>query len=100
VTSPPRRTAPPAAPPPAERPARKRRLTFNERGELAALPERIDALEREREELYARLVDPAVLRDGKAAAAARARIEAIEPQIRELTDRWEELETVAAESGG
>ena len=100
VTSPPRRTAPPAALPPAERPARKRRLTFNERGELAALPERIDALEREREELYARLVDPAVLRDGKAAAAARARIEAIEPQIRELTDRWEELETVAAESGG
>jgi len=79
------------------KPAKKRRLSFTETSELAALPERIDALEREREQLYATLTDPAVLRNGGAVAEARSRLGALEVEIAELTDRWEALETLAAE---
>ncbi len=78
-------------------PARKRRLSFSETGELALLPDRIDALEKERDDVYALLADPAVLRDGAAVAAAKTRLAAIEAAIVELTARWETLETIAAD---
>ena len=84
---------PPAAPPATSKP---RRLSFKETSELAALPERIDALEREREELYATLTDPAVLRSGSRVAEARTRLATLEVEIGELTERWEALETIAA----
>jgi ATP-binding cassette subfamily F protein uup len=87
-----------AAPPPApSRPAKKRKLNFRETTELAALPDRIDALEQERERVYASLADPAVLRDGAAVTAAKARLSSLEVEIAELTTRWETLETIAAE---
>ncbi len=89
------RRAPEPARPRAPKP---RRLTMKEAGELAALPERIDALEGEREQLYRSLADPALLRDGKAAAAATSRLAALTAELDGLTRRWEELETVA--SGG
>jgi ABC transport system ATP-binding/permease protein len=78
---------------------KKRRLSFTETSELAALPERIDALEREREQLYVTLTDPAVLRNGTAVTEARSRLGALEVEIAELTERWEALETIAAEGG-
>ncbi|HEY0972206.1 MAG TPA: ATP-binding cassette domain-containing protein [Gemmatimonadales bacterium] len=90
-----------AAPPPQERPERperperRRRLTFRETQELAALPGRIEALEGERERLYATLMDPEILRDGTAVAASRARLDELETEIEEATERWVELETVA-----
>jgi len=90
----PKRAAPP---PPAPRGAKKRRLTFREASELAALPERIDAREHDRARLYLSLADPALLRDGAAAAEAKARLAALEAEIAELTERWEALETIAAE---
>jgi ATP-binding cassette subfamily F protein uup len=90
--------APPAPRPPVPREPRKRRLTFKEVGELAELPERIDARERDRERLYAALTDPALLRDGGAAAEAKARLAALEAEIAALTARWEALETLAAEA--
>ena len=75
-----------AAPEPAAPPKpKKRKLTFKETAELAALPDRIDALEREREALYASLADPAFLRDGAAVTSAKARLGAIERRARE---RW------------
>jgi ATP-binding cassette subfamily F protein uup len=74
----------------------KRRLSFKESGELAALPDRIDALERERETVYLSLADPALLRDAAAVAKARARITALEGEVRAMTARWEELETIAS----
>jgi ATP-binding cassette subfamily F protein uup len=98
---PPQRTPSPrpAAPSsPSPRPARKRKLTFRETAELAELPDRIDALDRERGELYTTLADPAVLRDGAAIAVARARLAALDVEIPELIARWEALETIAAES--
>ena len=88
------RTAAPSAP----RPPKKRKLNFRETSELAALPDRIDALEQEREGLYASLADPGVLRDGAAVTAAKARLSELEGEIAELTGRWEILETIASES--
>ena len=87
-----------ASPPAASREAKKRKLSFKERGELDSLPDRIDAKEREREQVYLSLSDPALLRDGAAVADARARLAALEVEIGVLTARWEELETIAAES--
>jgi ATP-binding cassette subfamily F protein uup len=75
---------------------KKRRLSFKETSELAALPEAIDVLERARASAYASLADPALLRDGTAVTAARARILAIEADISKGLARWEELETIAA----
>jgi ATP-binding cassette subfamily F protein uup len=62
------------------------------------LPDRIDALERDREALYASLADPALLRDGTATAAARGRLDALETELAAAVARWEALETIAAES--
>ena len=87
----------PAAPPTPNAKTRPRRLTFKETAELAALPDRIDALERERATLYASLADPAVLRDGSAVVAAQSRLTALETELTELTERWEALETIAAQ---
>ncbi|HEY2895546.1 MAG TPA: ATP-binding cassette domain-containing protein [Gemmatimonadaceae bacterium] len=75
---------------------RKRKLTFRETTELASLPDSIDALEGERERVYASLADPGLLRDGAATAAAKARLGEIESEIAQALARWEELETIAA----
>jgi ABC transport system ATP-binding/permease protein len=93
VSPPKRQATPPAAPK-----MKPRRLTFRETTELAGLPDRIDALERERAMLYLSLADPAVLRDGSAVVTTRSRLVALETEIAELTERWEALETIVAES--
>jgi len=69
-------------------------LTFAENAELAALPHRIDAAEQERVRLYESLADPALLRDGAAVVAARARLVELETQIGVLVARWEALATI------
>jgi ATP-binding cassette subfamily F protein uup len=86
-----------AAAPAAPRPAKKRGLSFKDKHELEALPERIDAAEREREGLFASLADPALLRDGVAVADAKARLAALEGEIGAMIERWEALETLASE---
>jgi ATP-binding cassette subfamily F protein uup len=88
------------APASAPRPSRPKKLSFRETAELAELPDRIDALERERELLYVSLSDPALLRDGSAVAATQARLAALDSEITELTGRWEALETIAAGGAG
>ncbi len=85
--------APVAAPPRAEK---KRKLSYKETQELSALPDRIDALDRERGALYAAMADAALLREGTAVTKANARLAAIELEIAQLTDRWELLETIAS----
>jgi ATP-binding cassette subfamily F protein uup len=86
------------APPPAKAPRepKARRLSLKERGELASLPDAIDARERERESVYASLSDPAVLRDGSAVLDTRERLDRLSAEIEALVARWEELETIAA----
>jgi len=81
---------------PSNRAGKKRKLTFRETDELASLPESIDALERERSEIYASLTDPVVLRDGAATASAKVRLSEIENEIARRLARWEELEIIAA----
>ena len=89
-----------ASAPPAKKTAKKRetkrRLSFQESTELAGLPDRIDACERERETVYHSLADPALLRDASAVARARARLAALDIEIGALTERWETLETISA----
>ena len=94
-----RRAANPAPKPASASPAKKKKLSFREQTELAALPARIDGLEAERNERYAQMADPVFLRDGVAVATARARLDAIDAEVAILTTRWEALETVAAEGG-
>jgi ATP-binding cassette subfamily F protein uup len=89
------------APAPAAKPAapKKRKLSLKERAELAELPDRIDALEKEREAAYLLLSDPAVVRVAAAVGVSRAKITTIEADIARAVARWEELETIAAEGG-
>lgn len=87
-----------AAPAAAARPAKKRKLTMQEARDLAALPDRIDALERERDTLYTSLSDPAVLRDGAAVTEVRARLDLLQRELAVTMERWEALETIAAEA--
>jgi len=95
----PRRSAAPARANDSPTPkARPRKLSFKEQQELAALPDRITALEEEREATYALLGDPSVLRDGARVLALRSRLETLDLEIPELMNRWELLETIA--SGG
>jgi len=82
-------------PSPAPIKTKKRRLSFKETSELAGLPDQIDALEREREVIYASLGESAVLRDGSAVVAAKSRLVALDNEIAALIQRWEELETIA-----
>ena len=79
-----------------ERAPKKRKLTFAENAELATLPDRIDAAEQERVRLYESLADPALLRDGAAVVAARARLVELETEIGTLIARWEALATIDA----
>jgi ATP-binding cassette subfamily F protein uup len=85
--------------PTAPRASKPRKLSFRETAELAELPDRIDALEREREARYASLADPVLLRDGTAVAQARSRLAALDAEIAALTERWEALETIATGQG-
>ena len=97
VTAPvPKRMASPRRSAEPERAPKKRKLTFAENAELAALPDRIDAAEQERVRLYESLADPALLRDGAAVVAARARLVELETEIGTLIARWEALATIDA----
>ena len=94
----PKRVDPSTAAPIAAEPRsdKKRKLSYKETQELAALPDRIDVLEREKSVLYGSMSDPVFLRDGTAVIVANARIAAIDKAVAQLTERWELLETIAA----
>ncbi len=94
--SPPKKVVVPTAAAPTSKP---RKLSFKETAELGGLPDRIDALERQREQLYSSLADPALLRNGAAMADAQARLAALDSEIAALVGRWEALETIATGLG-
>ena len=73
------------------------KLSYKEQRELDALPDEIAALETEQNELAAQLSDPEVFRDYEKAAALQQRAEAVENELLEKLERWEELE---AKQGG
>ena len=81
--------APQAPAPAADAP---RKLTFAERRELDALPERIDALEQEQKALALRLADPDLYRTApQEVARVRERLHAVERELEAAMQRWETL---------
>jgi ABC transport system ATP-binding/permease protein len=71
----------------------KRKLSFNEKRELAHLPERIDALESEVRDLHAAVARPEFYKTGAAAIARTlARVEEAQRELDEAYARWVELE--------
>jgi ATP-binding cassette subfamily F protein uup len=86
-------SAPPKAPARVRTPSEgARKLNFNERRELDALPVRIDALEAEQKDLALRLADPMLYqRAAQEATAVRERLQALERELAQASARWEEL---------
>lgn len=70
-----------------------RKLRWQEARELEALPGRIEDLERQQKELYARLADPDLYRGGSVQIAAlRATLQALVAELDGAYARWTELE--------
>jgi len=74
--------------------SRDRKLTNRERLELQQLPERIDHLETDRDDLHQKLSDPAIYQDGSDIPALKARLEEIYQELERSFHRWEELEAI------
>jgi len=72
----------------------KRKLSYKEAKELETLPENIEAMEREQDQLHATLADPEFHRrnDVEAVNAAGNRLAALEKELAAAYARWEELE--------
>ena len=82
--------------------ARPPRISFSERREMEALPERIEALEGRIAALHERLADPSLYREpSPIIAGARRSLDEAEAELAEAFERWSDLERQAAgEAGG
>jgi ABC transport system ATP-binding/permease protein len=88
---------PKAAAQPAAKPKPSNKLSFKEQRELEKIPRRIEALEREQEEIAAVLASCAMYRDDpQQARQLHERSTAIEDELMQLMERWNELESRAA----
>ena len=75
------------------------RLSYNEQRELTALPEEIEALEREQAQLNARMSTPDYHRlGGEQVRGDRKRLEELEALLLQKFARWEWLEERRARS--
>jgi ATP-binding cassette subfamily F protein uup len=80
---------------PPERPARKR-LSYNEQRELDQLPARIDALEREQQDLQGQVSAPAFYRESpEQIAQVLARLDQVQQDLLEAYGRWDDLDSRA-----
>jgi ABC transport system ATP-binding/permease protein len=90
-----RPAAGPAATTPAAAVAPRRKLSYKEQRELETLPALIDELEREQRDINERLSDGTVYRDEPQEGARLAeRSAAIEEQLMNALERWEELGSI------
>ncbi len=72
---------------------RPRKLSFKEQRELEALPQRIEVLETEQQQLYQAMGDPMFFQKGKDEIAnVKARVSSLERELAEAYQRWETLE--------
>jgi len=72
-----------------------RRLTYKERQEVEALPEKIESLEAEQSELHGRMGEADFYRQpGDRITAAIERLEAVKLELEGLYARWQELESL------
>lgn len=79
---------------------RPRRISFSERREMEALPERIEALEDRITALHERLADPSFYREPSAViAGARRALGEAEAELEGAFERWSDLERRAGREG-
>jgi ABC transport system ATP-binding/permease protein len=72
-----------------------RKLGFQERRELDALPDRIEKLEAERNRIFSLMSSPDFYKSrSEEVAVAKARLGDLESEISRAFERWEELETI------
>ncbi len=71
----------------------KKKLTLAQQYELRDLPAKIEKMEEDRTELYNKMYDPEVVRDGKLLAEYASKLEDADAKILEMMERWEELES-------
>jgi len=72
-----------------------RKLSFKEARELEGLPQKIEAMEREQQELYDSMADPSFYQQkGEIISQARVRSEELEQSLAIAYARWEELEAI------
>jgi ATP-binding cassette subfamily F protein uup len=73
---------------------RPRRLNYKEQRELATLPQRIEELEEEQNQLYQTVSDPLFYQKGNdEAAIIRTRLSTLNSELDNAYQRWETLET-------
>jgi len=78
----------------ARKPARTKKLSYQEARELEALPGKIDTLEREQANITLRLNEPTIYRDHPdEVKALQTRLAAIEKELTDCLAKWEELES-------
>ena len=78
---------------PAQVPRPKLKLGFNQQKELDALPQTIECLEREQQELFQTMGDPGLYKKDRAdIVATNDRLEELKRLLAEAYARWEELE--------
>jgi ATP-binding cassette subfamily F protein uup len=74
-----------------------RKLSYKEERELKELPQHIEKLEQEQQEIFQQMGDPDFYKKEKEAIASiKERMDAVEAQLEEMYIRWEELEEVKA----
>ena len=80
---------------PRQQKEKPRKLSFKEQKELEILPQRIEGLEKEQQQIHASMADPAFYREsGAKVLEFKARLEMVEKELAEAYKRWEELEAV------
>ena len=80
---------------PAPQKEKPRKLTFKEQKEIEALPQRIEALDAEQQQIIATMGAPAFYKEsGAKVASTKARLETVEKELAESYKRWDELEAL------
>lgn len=80
-------------------PERPRKMSFKERRELEELPQRIEKLEAEQAGLYEALANPDFYKsEGSETAKTKARLDALDEELKAAYARWESLEELSAVS--
>lgn len=82
---------------PAAKKERARRLNFKEKQLLVELPKKIEELETEQAALHETMADPSLYQQGDGAkiTVMQERLQAIETELLQAYQRWEELEQIA-----
>ncbi len=79
-----------------DRPERPRKLTFKEQKELEALPELIESMEAEQQDLYVTMSDPEFYKkNSNTIAQAISRLDELKHELEKAYERWESLENAS-----